>query len=352
MATEPPAPPRLLASIVSHNSVEALQACLQSLVDETRDLECEIWVVDNFCEQRAAAAVRDRFPAVNVIENRATLGLSANHNQVLLRRAQDVDFVLLLNPDVVLYPQSVAQLMAVMAAYPDAAACGPQLVNTDGDLQPTRRHAIKPLRDTLLTCAYVSNVDPDRLRGLTRRRRGPALIGTGAPVKAPTRSGAGGSEDLPEPVAVVSGACVLLRSSALAAIGAYDERFFLYFAETDWCLRAVQQGWRVYHVPHVRVLHEGGVSTRPAYTRYLQVYAESAVKLYHKHCSWWVAAAMGTAVSGVACANFVRWTLRSRLRTTERADLDPWIRLSRALPGAMWGALQPGVRPPRRPVMV
>jgi GT2 family glycosyltransferase len=82
----------------------------------------------------------------------------------------------------------------------------------------------------------------------------------------------------------VSGACLLARRAAIAKAGLLDENFFMYFEDTDWCLRLRQAGWKVYLVPQARVVHLGGqsIAANPAARG---AYAQSLRYFYRKHYS-------------------------------------------------------------------
>jgi GT2 family glycosyltransferase len=86
----------------------------------------------------------------------------------------------------------------------------------------------------------------------------------------------------PRPVEVIKGACVLLRRSALDAVGPLDERYFMYTEEVDLCYRLAEAGWSLWYVPEAVVTHFGGASSQQMAERmYLELY-RSKVQFYRK----------------------------------------------------------------------
>src|SRR5205807_6056655 len=116
---------------------------------------------------------------------------------------------------------------------PAAGAAGPALINTDGTLQENGG-PFPSLADTLLRATRLSAL---LRRWYDRRFRWGRV-----------------DFDCPARVDQVSGACLTQRRAALDAVGMLDERFFLYYEEVDWLLRARQAGWTTWYVPSARVV--------------------------------------------------------------------------------------------------
>ena len=125
-----------------------------------------------------------------------------------------------------------------------------------------------------------------------------AVVEEGALVQAPDGAGAaagaaaglvdyrdvGDVVDLEAPANVdwVSGACMILRRRAVEQVGAFDERFFMYFEDADLCRRAREAGWLVFYLPHVEVVHEAGGSSRSR-PRAIWLLHKSAFLYHRKH---------------------------------------------------------------------
>ncbi len=225
--------------IVNWNTRDLLRDCLASLPSACGDLVVETLVVDNDSADGSAAMVRDEFPGCEVIESGGNLGFSRGNNLALASARGDR--LLLLNPDTVCPADSLVRLAAALDTLPDAWAVGPALIDADG--LPAASYGDFPtLRRHLLSCLDPANLwlaRPWRNRGLGSL---PVLGG-------PDRR-----------VDYVKGACLMFTRAAHETVGALDERFFMYFEETDWCLRARRAGGRVWLCPGVEVAHLEGKS--------------------------------------------------------------------------------------------
>lgn len=222
--------------VVNWNTSGLLADCLASLPAACADLDCEVLVVDNASRDGSAALVADRFPAVILVEAGANLGFAGGNN-LALPRCRGA-FVLLLNPDTVCPPGSLARLVAFARGKPRLGAVGPLLTGSDG--LPTISWGWFPHpRHHWLGC-----LDPARRLG--GRFWGERVVHVPARAE-PSRE-----------VDYVAGACLLMPRQALAQVGPLDERFFLYFEETDWCLRARQAGLAVWYCADAEVVHLEG----------------------------------------------------------------------------------------------
>lgn len=228
--------------VVSWNTRELLRDCLAAVPAGCGDLSHEILVADNASADGSADMVRDEFPAVRLIETGANLGFARANNRALAEARGR--HLLLLNPDTVCEPGALAALSAFLDDTPGAGACGPTLVDADGRPTLSWGEAPRPSHHLL------SIVDPGR-------RWLPADLRERAAARPP-RPG-----DAPRRVDYVVGACLMATRTAWEAVGPLDERFFMYFEETDWCRRAAAAGHETWLVPAARVAHlEGRAAAR------------------------------------------------------------------------------------------
>jgi N-acetylglucosaminyl-diphospho-decaprenol L-rhamnosyltransferase len=212
--------PDVSVSLVNTNSRELLLACLESL---PQDDQVEIVVLDNASEDGSAAAVREGFPAVRVIEQRYRAGFGANHNTVI--RATTGRYVFVLNEDTTSEDWGFASMVAHLDANPSVAALGPRLVYPDGRPQTSAWRFPSPSTAVL----------------------GVLTLGRAGVVQS------GGSET--RDVDWAMAAALLLRREALDKLGVFDEEFFIYSEETDLSRRLRRAGWRTQYFPHVTVVH-------------------------------------------------------------------------------------------------
>ena len=234
-----PALPRLGIVIVTFNSAEALQGCLNSLNKGCAGIDLrDVVVVDNASSDESArvAAGFDDAP-VRAIERDANVGYAAAINTgVGAMDLKNLDAVLVLNPDCRLRSGSLGPLVDALAT-PGRGIVVPKLVNPDGSLQPSLRHA------------------PAISRSLAESALGrfAGKFGLGELVMMP------GEYDHDGVWAWATGAAMLLSPRMIAEIGPWDESFLLYSEETEYALRAADYGWHLWYEPDSVIEHVGGV---------------------------------------------------------------------------------------------
>jgi N-acetylglucosaminyl-diphospho-decaprenol L-rhamnosyltransferase len=116
--------------IVTYNSRRDIDACLQALADAAIETDHEIVVIDNASNDGTATHVRARWPHVRLLESPTNAGFAAGNNIGI--RATQSALVLLLNPDTRACPGAIDTLVSALAAEPDAAVCGPRIVDASG----------------------------------------------------------------------------------------------------------------------------------------------------------------------------------------------------------------------------
>jgi GT2 family glycosyltransferase/lipopolysaccharide/colanic/teichoic acid biosynthesis glycosyltransferase len=257
--------PRLAIVIVGYNTRKLVRRCLESLRAFPPRCSWEALVVDNASGDGSVAMLRQEFPWVRVLANRHNLGYSAAVNQGL--DGTHGDYVLVLNPDIVVREQALDRMLDFMDAHPEAGIAGAKLLNTDGTLQYSCRSFY-----TLATL-ILRRTPLGRLLPRSRVIRHHLML----------------DYDHAEPRSVdwVIGACMLVRRSAAEAVGGMDERFFLYFEDVDWCYRMGRQGWKVYYVPQSEMVHEyRRDSAKPRLSRSFWAHLGSLLRFYEKWNRW------------------------------------------------------------------
>ena len=216
--------PLVSAILVSFNTRALTLRALETLAGAAQGLNVEIWVVDNASSDDSVAAVRARFPAVNVIEAGANLGFGAANNRALERARGD--YFLLLNTDAFLEADALRELLAAASRHPRAAILAPRILNPDG----SRQKSVWPFPTPLN--GWLENTG---LAGFARRFA-PQLAQNHSP-----------DEEGEVPWAI--GACLLVRREVYEQIGGFDERFWMYAEEADWQKRMRLEGWKVVFAP-------------------------------------------------------------------------------------------------------
>jgi GT2 family glycosyltransferase len=234
--------------IVTWNSRDCVEECLNSLSRETSGLAHEIFLVDNGSTDGTSEKVASAFPRVTLIRNDRNLGFSAANNVALRKilEAGTAEFVLLLNPDVIVRDRAVERLAAALEADPGAGAAAPALVLPDGKYQTGVGGALPSVRSGL---GYFLSFS----RFLLRRRD--ALFIHQARFARKGR---------PVRLDWLSGACLLLRCRALEAAGLLDEEYFFGVEDIVLGQRMKEVGLAMLYVPGVAVTHRHGASCKTA----------------------------------------------------------------------------------------
>jgi GT2 family glycosyltransferase len=219
------------AVVVTFDGLPWIEQCLQSLEG------VETVVVDNGSRDGTVAVVRERFPAVRVLEQ-GNLGLAAGWNRGI--EETQSDYVLIVNADAWLVPGALETLVKTIERRPRAAWVSPCLRNPDGTLQRSVRGFPSTWR---LATEYLF------LRKLAPRSRVLNAF-----------YGAGFDHESERVVEWAMGSCMLVRRAALDDVGVFDPDFFLFSEETDWCRRARDAGWEIVFTPAAECFHVGGAS--------------------------------------------------------------------------------------------
>ena len=247
--------------IVTYNSEGDIAACLEAVKSASAH-PLQVVVVDNASHDSTVAIVQQLFPDVTLIRNADNRYYAAANNEGQQHALRN--FVLLLNPDVVLPVGAIDALVRLLDTHPRHAAVAPMLIGEDGRRQSSLREL--PGLDTLwLDLLGLSYLFP-RSRHFGRWRMGYFDGKTHCDVEQPMAS------------------CLLIRREAIATIGLFDERFPMFFNDVDWCRRVRDHGWKILYTPDVTARHKCGSSTRTrkikmiwmshlAYFRYLRYYA-------------------------------------------------------------------------------
>ena len=239
-------PPDTVAVIVSYNVAPLLHECLASIAEaaEAGGITVHVVVIDNASSDHSVEVARAN-RNTTVVANTRNVGFGLACNQgIAIARAIGSEHVLFLNPDARLAPDALAALRNALETSPRHAIAGPDLRFPDGRPQPSRRRF--PNLATLL------------VESTPLQWRGGGIDGSsGWPLIEPIirRYQCADLADVSGTVDWISGACLLTRVTALAAIGGFDPAFFLYFEETDLAHRLRKSGWTCTYTPEARVFH-------------------------------------------------------------------------------------------------
>jgi hypothetical protein len=261
--------------VVSWNTRDLLRECLQSILAEpgvaivgpvarpaegAPNLAVEIIVVDNASDDGSAAMVQAEFPQARLITNARNAGFAAANNQAIAQARGRVVF--LLNPDAYLRPGALAGLARFLGAHPEAAVAGPNVLNPDGSWQAAA-FRFPTLWDLFCEAVFLSVIWP-RSPLFARKELG------------------GFDRDAACEVDWVQGCALAVRRSVWDAVGPFDEGYWMYVEELDWCRRAKNLGYRIFFTPDAQVVHYGKRSVARARSSVLPLGFRSHFRYFRK----------------------------------------------------------------------
>jgi len=244
--------------IVNWNTKDLLLNCITSVYDTGGGVEYEVIVVDNGSSDGSGQAVKETFPQVTFIQNAENRGFAKANNQAL--SVATGRYVLLLNSDAMLTKGALKGLLDFMDKTPRAGIAACQYLNRDGSRQNSF----------------------DNFPTLATELLNKALLRMVFPQKYPSKK-----QEYYEPIEVESviGACMMVRAEAMKQVGALDEDYFFFMEETDWCFRMQKAGWKIFHLPQIKVYHLQGQSKEKNPAKAWIEYYRSSYRFFKKHRS-------------------------------------------------------------------
>ena len=226
--------------IVSFNTKDSLRECLESVEREAANLRIETFVVDNNSADGSVELVERSFPTVRIIRSAVNLGFGAANNLAI--QAAQGRYLILLNSDAFLCPQSLRLAIEHMNRQPTVALGGARLVGRDLSWQPSARMFPSIRTDAMVMTGLAARFAKSKIFGHFDRTWADPLQ--------------------PCQVDWVPGAFSIVRAAVLEEVGLFDPIFFLYGEEVDLCRRIKNAGYEIWYWPDIVVVHVGGESSR------------------------------------------------------------------------------------------
>ena len=329
-------PPEVSVVIVNWNSKELLDGALRSLYERTKTVTFETIVVDNGSADGSAEHIRSAWPGVQLIALDSNHGFGAANN-IAFKECRG-KYVLVLNPDTVVFDTTVSGLIECMEEHPEAGCAGARHLNPDGSLQWSMDDFPRLLNDTLrYTDAYRIPVVGPLLRS-----RYPAFS----------------AHDTEREVGWVNGACMLVRREVIESVGGFDEYFFIFAEELDWCRRMWEAGWTVRFSPRAELIHMLGGTFMSVDGRRTVLIYQSLLRYYRKHYSpakyravrtmvQVNAAARLAVLGGMNLAELAGVPRNPRLweLVTQQPQMAPWRDMYRSWRHVIWVRPEDDLRP-------
>jgi GT2 family glycosyltransferase len=250
--------------IPSFNTRALSVACIRSIEENPPASPYEIILMDNNSSDGTSEEVSRLFPQVRVLQNDENWGVGKACN----RAAQGArgKYFLLLNNDVQLLPGTIEQMVQWLDAHPKTGIVGPELIDGDGKLIQMSWGWVPVLHGEIIQ-RFLS---PKALQKSAWRRRLVRYL-----------------QRHSRRVPWLCCACALIRREAFDQVRGFDEDFYLYFEDSDLCLRCAERGWQNDFVPEIKAIHHLSQSVRPAFNVFSLIYQQSHIVYYRKHAPFW-----------------------------------------------------------------
>jgi len=220
---------KLSIVILNYNSGNFLTECLRSL---EKGVNLDIWIVDNGSTDESISLARKNFPGIHYILGKENLGFSKGNN-LALRKIRN-EYILMLNPDTEVFPDTLNYMTAFMQNNQDVGAATCKVELSNGKLDPASHRGFPtPLASFLYY--FLKN---DSLYHLSSRDM---------------------RKD--HEVDAISGSFFLTRKSVLDKVGLFDEDYFMYAEDLDLCFRIKKAGYKIMYIPEVKIIHHKGVAS-------------------------------------------------------------------------------------------
>ena len=250
--------------IVNYNVKYFLEQCLISIRNAVKDIESEIFVVDNNSVDGSVKMVKEKFPEVKLIDNKINVGFSKANNQAILLASGK--YVLLINPDTVVEEDTFIKIINFMNVHPEAGGLGVKMIDGKGKFLPESKRGLPTPKVAFYKVFGLSKIFPkSKIFGQYH---------LGYLDKNKIHS-----------VDILAGAFLFLRKETLDKTGLLDETFFMYGEDIDLSYRIIKAGYKNYYFPETRIIHYKGESTKKSSINYVFVFYNAMIIFARKHFS-------------------------------------------------------------------
>lgn len=259
--------------IVSFNTKELVLAIIAAIKKHTKDITFEIIVVDNASTDGSIEEIKNQSGKIKNlvgIFNKENLGFAAGNNMGI-RRASG-RYVLVLNSDTIISNNLLKEMVLWMDKNPEVGIATCSLRNKDGSIQGTggyfptlpRVFSWMTVQDLPFVDRFIKPFHPARSKSFRKETV---------------------FYKKPRELDWVTGAFMLIRRNVFEKTGFFDEDYFMYVEDVDFCYRAKKQGWKIWHLPQWSIIHYGGASGNTRLSVLLEF--EGLKKFYEKHYPNW-----------------------------------------------------------------
>jgi GT2 family glycosyltransferase len=231
--------PFIICVILNTNRRADTLECLASLYKSSYPA-FKVIVLDNHSTDGSVTAICEAFPETQILELEGNLGYAGNNNvgiEAAIR--QGADWVYVLNEDTISDPDCLDELVRAGESDPKIGIVGPMVYHHN---EPTTIQSAGGMLGKYWQSQHLYENELDQ-----------------------------GQFQSMHPVMWISGCAMLVRKAVIEQVGLLDTNFFIYWDETEWCIRALEHGWQIFHVPEAKIWHKGvqrNYQPKPSFTYY------------------------------------------------------------------------------------
>lgn len=252
--------------IASWNTEKYLAGCLRSLFEQKTSFNFEVIVVDNASKDKTVGMVMNQFSQVKLVANDKNLGFAKANNQGL-ETAQG-EFILLLNPDTIVLPDTLEKTVKYLQENKEIGVLGCKLLDEDKTIQPSVRR-FPTLKSQILILLKLHYLFP-KAKSLQNY------------------FAADFDYNKIQEADQIMGAFMLIRKEVISEFGLFDERFYVWFEEVDFCRRIKEsKKWKIVYYPEAEIIHLGGKSFAQEFKLINQIrFNNSLLDYFRKYKNW------------------------------------------------------------------
>lgn len=248
--------------IVNYRTRELTLACIASVFTSTTSYIYEIILIDNASNDGTPQVVNERFPQVATVINTENVGFSRANNQGI--RMAKGRYVLLLNSDTIVQPDTIDIMLRFMDENPTVGASGCKIVLPDGSLDKACKRGFPTPSASFYYAFGFAKLFP-KIHKFNQYQLGYL------------------SPDEAYPIDSLVGAFMLVRRETIEQVGMLDEEFFMYGEDIDWCYRIKKAGWINYYYPRTHIVHHKGASSRRKPYKIIYEFHRAMILFHNKH---------------------------------------------------------------------
>jgi len=221
--------------VLNYNFANGIVDCIHSILSSKTSYKYEVLFVDNGSTDNSVRLVREEFPSqIRIIENGANLGFGKGNNQGI--KQMRGEYCMLLNPDARVSTDTIEVMMGFLKNRPDVGIATCKVLKQDGTPDLAARRNFPSLRGAIF-----------RASGLSRVFLKSTFFNE--------YNIAGRSVDESQEIDQCNGAFLMISPACLAQVKGFDEDFFMYFEDSDLCMRAKMAGFKIWYHPETIVTH-------------------------------------------------------------------------------------------------